>query len=152
MLTHKDFDFDSMRSKTLNELTKEEKEYLSKYVSMKIPNQFYQYVVSYVQTDAYSDSSKKARVHGIYTTFGEAYDGMVEFFNKCWNRSKYKFYIEEDEESESEYGYDAVYEVIVFLKGYGKLCIYKVTIDRELTTFWPETKFVTPEIIKNKGV
>ena len=43
MLTHKDFDFNSMRSKTLNELTKEEKEYLSKYVSMKIPNQFYQY-------------------------------------------------------------------------------------------------------------
>lgn len=151
MLTHKDFDFNSMRSKTLNELTKEEKEYLSKYVSMKIPNQFYQYVVSYVQTDAYFDSSKKARVHSIYTTFGEAYDGMVEFFNKCWNGSKYKFYIEEDEESKSEYGYDAVYEVIVFLKGYGKLCIYKVTIDRELTTFWPETKFVTPEIIKNKG-
>ena len=42
--------------------------------------------------------------------------------------------------------------LIVFLKGYGKLCIYKVTINRELTTFWPETKFVTPEIIKNKGV
>ena len=81
MLTHKDFDFDSMRSKTLNELTKEEKEYISKYVSMKIPHQFYQYVVSYVQTDAYIDSSKKARVHGIYTTFGEAYDGMVEFFD-----------------------------------------------------------------------
>ena len=65
MLTHKDFDFNSMRSKSLGELTKEEKEYLSKYVSMKIPNQFYQYVFSYVQTDAYFDSSKKARVHGI---------------------------------------------------------------------------------------
>ena len=47
MLTHKDFDFDSMKSKTLDELTKEEKEYLSKCVSMKIPHQFYQYVVSY---------------------------------------------------------------------------------------------------------
>ena len=33
MLTHKDFDFDSMKSKTLDELTKEEKEYISKYVS-----------------------------------------------------------------------------------------------------------------------
>ena len=51
MLTHKDFDFDSMRSKTLGELTKEEKEYLSKYVSMKIPNQFYQYVVSYSEVN-----------------------------------------------------------------------------------------------------
>lgn len=148
MLTHKDFDFNSMRSKTLNELTKEEKEYISKYVSMKIPHQFYQYVVSYVKIDAYSDSSKKASVLGIYTTFGEAYDEMVEFFNKCWNGSKYKFYIEEDEKSESEYGYDAVYEVIVFLKGYGKLCIYKVTINRELTTFWPETQFVTRDIIE----
>ena len=102
MLTHKDFDFNSMRSKTLNELTKEEKEYISKYVSMKIPHQFYQYVVSYVKIDAYSDSSKKASVLGIYTTFGEAYDEMVEFFNKCWNGSKYKFYIKEDEKSESE--------------------------------------------------
>ena len=80
MLTHKDFDFNSMRSKTLNELTKEEKEYLSKYVSMKIPNQFYQYVVSFVQIDACIDSLKKAKVHGIYSTFGEAYDEMMEFF------------------------------------------------------------------------
>lgn len=150
MLTHKDFDFNSMRSKTLNELTKEEKEYLSKYVSMKIPNQFYQYVVSYVQTDACVDSSKKARVHGIYSTFGEAYDEMMEFF-KSWNNSKYKFYIEEDEASKSDYGFDVVYEGNVFLKGYGKLATYKITIDRELSTFWPETKFVTPEIIKNKG-
>ena len=147
MLTHKDFDFNSMRSKTIGELTKEEKEYLSKYVSMKIPNQFYQYVVSYVQTDAYIDSSKKARVHDIYSTFGEAYDEMVEFF-KSWNNSKYKFYIEEDEASKSDCGLDVVYEVIVFLKGYGKLATYKITISRELTTFWPETQFVTRDIIE----
>lgn len=148
MLTHKDFDFYSMKSKTLEELTKEEKEYLSKYVSMKIPNQFYQYVVSYVQTDAYIDSSKKARVHGVYSTFGKAYDEMMEFFNETWNNSKYKFYIEEDEASKSDYGYDVVYEAIVFLKGYGKLATYKITIGRELTTFWPETEFVTRDIIE----
>ena len=148
MLTHKDFYFDSMKSKTLDELTKEEKEYLSKYVSMKIPNQFYQYVVSFVQIDACIDSSKKARVYGIYSTFGEAYDEMMEFFNKSWNGSKYKFYIEEDEASKSDYGFDVVYEGNVFLKGYGKLATYKITIDRELTTFWPETQFVTRDIIE----
>ena len=79
MLTHKDFDFDSMKSKTLDELTKEEKGYLSKCVSMKIPHQFYQYVVSYSEV---SKNNKYNRIIDIYSTFGEAFDDMTSYFNQ----------------------------------------------------------------------
>ena len=146
MLTHNDFDFNSMKSKTLGELTKEEKEYLSKYVSMKIPNQFYQYVFSYVQTDAYFDSSKKARVHGIYTTFGEAFDDMINFFNLVAPPSLQMYTFENEEDSNDRTFY---YDIILFSKKYCTVIShYKVTIERRLVTFWPETQFVTRNIIE----
>ena len=146
MLTHKDFDFNSMRSKTLNELTKEEKEYLSKYVSMKIPNQFYQYVVSYSEV---GKNNKYNRIIDIYPTFGEAFDDMISYFNKVNPPSLQMYTFENEEDSDDRTFY---YDIILFSKKYCTVIShYKVTIDRELTTFWPETKFVTPEIIKNKG-
>lgn len=147
MLTHKDFDFNSMRSKTLNELTKEEKEYLSKYVSMKIPNQFYQYVVSYSEV---GKNNKYNRIIDIYPTFGEAFDDMINYFNQVSSPpglQKYTFENEEDSDDRTFY-----YDIILFSKKYCTVIShYKVTIERRLATFWPETKFVTPEIIKNKG-
>lgn len=146
MLTHKDFDFDSMRNKTLNELTKEEKEYISKYVSMKIPNQFYQYVVSYSEVNK---NNKYNRIIDIYPTFGEAFDDMISYFNKVSPSSLQMYTFENEEDSDDRTFY---YDIILFSKKYCTVIShYKVTIDRELTTFWPETKFVTPEIIKNKG-
>ena len=147
MLTHKDFDFNSMRSKTLNELTKEEKEYISKYVSMKIPHQFYQYVVSYSEV---GKNNKYNRIIDIYPTFGEAFDDMINYFNQVVpsNLQMYTFENEEDSDDRTFY-----YDIILFSKKYCTVIShYKVTIERRLATFWPETKFVTPEIIKNKGV
>lgn len=150
MLTHNDFDFDSMKNKTLEDLTKEEKEYLSRYVSMKIPKQFYQYVVSYVRTNPYPESLKSGNVYDIYPTFGEAYDGMMEFFNLMYNPN-FKFYIEEDRTNENKD--NVVYEVNSFYKDNKPFSSYKVTISRIFTTFWPETQFVTHDIIKKaKGV
>ena len=147
MLTHKDFDFNSMRSKTLNELTKEEKEYLSKYVSMKIPNQFYQYVVSYSEV---GKNNKYNRIIDIYPTFGEAFDDMISYFNQVTPPSLQRYTFENEEDSDDRTFY---YDVILFSKKYCTVIShYKVTIERRLATFWPETKFVTPEIIKNKGV
>ena len=147
MLTHKDFDFNSMRSKTLNELTKEEKEYLSKYVSMKIPNQFYQYVVSYSEV---SKNNKYNRIIDIYPTFGEAFDDMISYFNQVTPPSLQRYTFENEEDSDDRTFY---YDIILFSKKYCTVIShYKVTIERRLVTFWPETKFVTPEIIKNKGV
>ena len=146
MLTHKDFDFNSMRSKTLNELTKEEKEYLSKYVSMKIPNQFYQYVVSYSEVNK---NNKYNRIIDIYPTFGEAFDDMINFFNLVAPPGLQMYTFENEEDSNDRTFY---YDIILFSKEYGMVSHYKVTIERRLATFWPETKFVTPEIIKNKGV
>ena len=146
MLTHDDFDFNSMKSKTLGELTKEEKEYLSKYVSMKIPNQFYQYVVSYSEV---SKNNKYNRIIDIYPTFGEAFDDMISYFNKVIPPSLQMYTFENEEDSDDRTFY---YDIILFSKKYGMVSHYKVTIERRLVTFWPETKFVTPEIIKNKGV
>ena len=147
MLTHKDFDFNSMRSKTLNELTKEEKEYLSKYVSMKIPNQFYQYVVSYSEV---GKNNKYNRIIDIYPTFGEAFDDMISYFNQVSPPSLQMYTFENEEDSDDRTFY---YDIILFSKKYCTVIShYKVTIERRLATFWPETKFVTPEIIKNKGV
>ena len=147
MLTHKDFDFNSMRSKTLNELTKEEKEYLSKYVSMKIPNQFYQYVVSYSEVNK---NNKYNRIIDIYPTFGEAFDDMISYFNQVSPPSLQMYTFENEEDSDDRTFY---YDLILFSKKYCTVIShYKVTIERRLVTFWPETKFVTPEIIKNKGV
>lgn len=146
MLTHNDFDFNSMRSKTLNELTKEEKEYLSKYVSMKIPNQFYQYVVSYSEV---GKNNKYNRIIDIYPTFGEAFDDMISYFNQVSPPSLQMYTFENEEDSNDRTFY---YDIILFSKKYGMVSHYKVTIERRLVTFWPETKFVTPEIIKNKGV
>ena len=147
MLTHKDFDFDSMKSKTLDELTKEEKEYLSKYVSMKIPNQFYQYVVSYSEV---SKNNKYNRIIDIYPTFGEAFDDMISYFNQVTPPSLQRYTFENEEDSDDRTFY---YDIILFSKKYCTVIShYKVTIERRLVTFWPETKFVTPEIIKNKGV
>ena len=146
MLTHKDFDFDSMRSKTLGELTKEEKEYLSKYVSMKIPNQFYQYVVSYSEVNK---NNKYNRIIDIYPTFGEAFDDMISYFNQVTPPSLQRYTFENEEDSDDRTFY---YDIILFSKKYCTVIShYKVTIERRLVTFWPETKFVTPEIIKNKG-
>ena len=146
MLTHKDFDFDSMKSKTLNDLTKEEKEYLSKYVSMKIPNQFYQYVVSYSEV---SKNNKYNRIIDIYPTFGEAFDDMISYFNQVTPPSLQRYTFENEEDSDDRTFY---YDIILFSKKYCTVIShYKVTIERRLVTFWPETKFVTPEIIKNKG-
>ena len=147
MLTHKDFDFNSMRSKTLNELTKEEKEYLSKYVSMKIPNQFYQYVLSYSEV---GKNNKYSRIIDIYSTFGEAFDDMISYFNQVSPPSLQMYTFENEEDSDDRTFY---YDIILFSKKYCTVIShYKVTIERRLATFWPETKFVTPEIIKNKGV
>ena len=146
MLTHKDFDFNSMRSKTLNELTKEEKEYISKYVSMKIPHQFYQYVVSYSEV---GKNNKYNRIIDIYSTFGEAFDDMINFFNLVAPPGLQMYTFENEEDSNDRTFY---YDIILFSKKYGMVSHYKVTIERRLATFWPETKFVTPEIIKNKGV
>ena len=147
MLTHKDFDFNSMRSKTLNELTKEEKEYISKYVSMKIPHQFYQYVVSYSEV---SKNNKYNRIIDIYPTFGEAFDDMISYFNQVSPPSLQMYTFENEEDSNDRTFY---YDIILFSKKYCTVIShYKVTIERRLATFWPETKFVTPEIIKNKGV
>ena len=146
MLTHDDFDFNSMKSKTLGELTKEEKEYLSKYVSMKIPNQFYQYVVSYSEV---SKNNKYNRIIDIYPTFGEAFDDMISYFNKVIPPSLQMYTFENEEDSDDRTFY---YDIILFSKKYCTVIShYKVTIERRLVTFWPETKFVTPKIIKNKG-
>ena len=144
MLTHKDFDFNSMRSKTLNELTKEEKEYLSKYVSMKIPNQFYQYVVSYSEV---GKNNKYNRIIDIYPTFGEAFDDMISYFNQVSSSpglQRYTFENEEDSDDRTFY-----YDIILFSKKYcAVISHYKVTIERRLVTFWPETQFVTRDIIE----
>ena len=147
MLTHNDFDFNSMKSKTLGELTKEEKEYLSKYVSMKIPNQFYQYVLSYSEV---GKNNKYNRIIDIYPTFGEAFDDMISYFNQVSPPSLQMYTFENEEDSNDRTFY---YDIILFSKKYCTVIShYKVTIERRLVTFWPETKFVTPEIIKNKGV
>ena len=143
MLTHKDFDFNSMRSKTLNELTKEEKEYLSKYVSMKIPNQFYQYVVSYSEV---GKNNKYNRIIDIYPTFGEAFDDMINFFNQVSPPSLQMYTFENEEDSDNRTFY---YDIILFSKKYCTVIShYKVTIERRLVTFWPETQFVTRDIIE----
>ena len=143
MLTHKDFDFNSMRSKTLNELTKEEKEYLSKYVSMKIPNQFYQYVLSYSEV---GKNNKYNRIIDIYTTFGEAFDDMISYFNQVSPPSLQMYTFENEEDSDDRTFY---YDIILFSKKYCTVIShYKVTIERRLTTFWPETQFVTRNIIE----
>ena len=146
MLTHKDFDFDSMKSKTLDELTKEEKEYLSKCVSMKIPHQFYQYVVSYSEV---SKNNKYNRIIDIYSTFGEAFDDMINFFNLVAPPGLQMYTFENEEDSNDRTFY---YDIILFSKEYGMVSHYKVTIERRLVTFWPETKFVTYKTIeKIKG-
>ena len=146
MLTHKDFDFDSMKSKTLDELTKEEKEYLSKYVSMKIPHQFYQYVVSYSEV---SKNNKYNRIIDIYSTFGEAFDDMTSYFNQVSPPGLQMYTFENEEDSNDRTFY---YDIILFSKEYGMVSHYKVTIERRLATFWPETKFVTYKTIeKIKG-
>ena len=147
MLTHKDFDFNSMRSKTLNELTKEEKEYLSKYVSMKIPNQFYQYVLSYSEV---GKNNKYNRIIDIYPTFGEAFDDMISYFNQVSPPSLQMYTFENEEDSDDRTFY---YDIILFSKKYCTVIShYKVTIERRLVTFWPETKFVTYKTIeKIKG-
>ena len=142
MLTHKDFDFNSMRSKTLNELTKEEKEYLSKYVSMKIPNQFYQYVLSYSEV---GKNNKYNRIIDIYPTFGEAFDDMISYFNKVSPSSLQMYTFENEEDSNDRTFY---YDIILFSKEYGMVSHYKATIERRLVTFWPETQFVTRDIIE----
>ena len=143
MLTHKDFDFNSMRSKTLNELTKEEKEYLSKYVSMKIPNQFYQYVLSYSEV---GKNNKYNRIIDIYPTFGEAFDDMISYFNQVSPPSLQMYTFENEEDSDDRTFY---YDIILFSKKYCTVIShYKVTIERRLVTFWPETQFVTRNIIK----
>ena len=143
MLTHKDFDFDSMKSKTLDELTKEEKEYLSKYVSMKIPHQFYQYVVSYSEV---SKNNKYNRIIDIYPTFGEAFDDMISYFNQVTPPSLQRYTFENEVDSDDRTFY---YDIILFSKKYCTVIShYKVTIERRLVTFWPETQFVTRDIIK----
>ena len=142
MLTHDDFDFNSMKSKTLGELTKEEKEYLSKYVSMKIPNQFYQYVVSYSEV---SKNNKYNRIIDIYSTFGEAFDDMINFFNLVAPPGLQMYTFENEEASNDRTFY---YDIILFSKEYGMVSHYKVTIERRLVTFWPETQFVTRDIIE----
>ena len=143
MLTHKDFDFNSMRSKTLNELTKEEKEYLSKYVSMKIPNQFYQYVVSYSEV---GKNNKYNRIIDIYPTFGEAFDDMISYFNQVSPPSLQMYTFENEEDSDDRTFY---YDIILFSKKYCTVIShYKVTIERMLVTLWPETQFVTRDIIE----
>ena len=143
MLTHKDFDFDSMKSKTLDELTKEEKEYISKYVSMKIPHQFYQYVVSYSEV---GKNNKYSRIIDIYSTFGEAFDDMINFFNQVSPPSLQMYTFENEEDSDDRTFY---YDIILFSKKYCTVIShYKVTIERRLVTFWPETQFVTRDIIE----
>ena len=143
MLTHKDFDFNSMKSKTLNELTKEEKEYLSKYVSMKIPNQFYQYVLSYSEV---GKNNKYNRIIDIYPTFGEAFDDMISYFNQVSPPSLQMYTFENEEDSDDRTFY---YDIILFSKKYCTVIShYKVTIERRLVTFWPETQFVTRDIIE----
>ena len=143
MLTHKDFDFNSMRSKTLNELTKEEKEYISKYVSMKIPHQFYQYVVSYSEV---GKNNKYNRIIDIYSTFGEAFDDMISYFNQVSPPSLQMYTFENEEDSDDRTFY---YDIILFSKKYCTVIShYKVTIERRLVTFWPETQFVTRNIIE----
>lgn len=147
MLTHNDFDFDSMKNKTLEDLTKEEKEYLSRYVSMKIPHQFYQYVVSYSEV---SKNNKYNRIIDIYPTFGEAFDDMISYFNRVSPPGLQMYTFESEEKSDDRTFY---YDIILFSKKYGTATQYKVTIERRLTTFWPETQFVTHDIIKKvKGV
>ena len=147
MLTHKNFDFDSMKSKTLDDLTKEEKEYLSKYVLMKIPNQFYQYVVSYSEV---GKNNKYNRIIDIYSTFGEAFDDMISYFNQVSPPGLQMYTFENGEDSDDRTFY---YDIILFSKEYGMVSHYKVTIERRLVTFWPETKFVTYKTIeKVKGV
>ena len=142
MLTHKDFDFDSMKSKTLNDLTKEEKEYLSKFVSMKIPHQFYQYVVSYSEV---GKNNKYNRIIDIYSTFGEAFDDMINFFNLVAPPGLQMYTFENEEDSNDRTFY---YDIILFSKEYGMVSHYKATIERRLVTFWPETQFVTRDIIE----
>ena len=142
MLTHDDFDFNSMKSKTLNELTKEEKEYLSKYVSMKIPNQFYQYVVSYSEV---GKNNKYNRIIDIYSTFGEAFDDMTSYFNQVSPPGLQMYTFENEEDSNDRTFY---YDIILFSKEYGMVSHYKATIERRLVTFWPETQFVTRDIIE----
>ena len=143
MLTHKDFDFNSMRSKTLNELTKEEKEYISKYVSMKIPHQFYQYVLSYSEV---GKNNKYSRIIDIYSTFGEAFDDMISYFNQVSPPSLQMYTFENEEDSDDRTFY---YDIILFSKKYCTVIShYKVTIERRLVTFWPETQFVTRDIIE----
>ena len=140
MLTHDDFDFNSMKSKTLGELTKEEKEYLSKYVSMKIPNQFYQYVVSYSEV---GKNNKYNRIIDIYSTFGEAFDDMINFFNLVAPPGLQMYTFENEEDSNDITFY---YDIILFSKEYGMVSHYKATIERRLVTFWPETQCVTRDI------
>ena len=143
MLTHKDFDFNSMRSKTIGELTKEEKEYLSKYVSMKIPNQFYQYVLSYSEV---GKNNKYNRIIDIYPTFGEAFDDMISYFNQVTPPSLQRYTFENEEDSDDRTFY---YDIILFSKKYCTVIShYKVTIERRLVTFWPETQFITRDIIE----
>ena len=147
MLTHKDFDFNLMKSKSLEELTKEEKEYISKCASMEIPKQFYQYVVSYSK----EEKNKYSRIIDIYSTFGEAFDDMISYFNQVSPPGLQMYTFENGEDSDDRTFY---YDIILFSKKYCTVIShYKVTIERRLVTFWPETKFVTYKTIeKVKGV
>ena len=147
MLTHKDFDFNLMKSKSLEELTKEEKEYISKCDSMEIPKQFYQYVVSYSK----EEKNKYSRIIDIYSTFGEAFDDMISYFNQVSPPGLQMYTFENGEDSDDRTFY---YDIILFSKKYCTVIShYKVTIERRLVTFWPETKFVTYKTIeKVKGV
>ena len=141
MLTHKDFDFNLMKSKSLEELTKEEKEYISKSASMEIPKQFYQYVVSYSK----EEKNKYSRIIDIYSTFGEAFDDMISYFNQISPPGLQMYTFENGEDSDDRTFY---YDIILFSKEYGMVSHYKATIERRLVTFWPETQFVTRDIIE----
>ena len=144
MLTHKDFDFNLMKSKSLEELTKEEKEYISKWASMEIPKQFYQYVVSYSK----EEKNKYSRIIDIYSTFGEAFDDMISYFNQV-SPSGLQMYTFENENEEDSDDRTFYYDIILFSKKYCTVIShYKVTIERRLVTFWPETQFITRDIIE----
>lgn len=100
-----------------------------------IPNQFYQWIVSYI------DSKRKyLGILGCYHTFGEAYDDMVGFFDM--DNAGYKLLISENTKSQND---DIYYDISVFsINNYVLLKSYEVEIKRVLTTFDSNTPLIIP--------
>ena len=71
---------------------------------------------------------------------------MISYFNQVSPPSLQMYTFENEEDSDDRTFY---YDIILFSKKYCTVIShYKVTIERRLVTFWPETQFVTRDIIE----